>query len=217
MLGELALINTASLIEQHRVLLDTAREQGLDAAYQPFLLTETLNTWMRAPDWDTSQQYLHDHPEILGEDISDILEDLGTSPNPQIAVHQALLTIARGPGGVQGAYECLVNEQALKLIANEAVAARDVAQIDACAAIEAFVYRHALTYWLYMSLTRLLTHAAASLADGFTSQLHDLAAQADVSEQESVLAELETAITKFPIDARAADQLRRALGVSGNT
>jgi hypothetical protein len=115
--------------------------------------------------------------------------------------------------GVEGAYECLADKQALKILANGAIAARNVAQLQACAVIETFVHGRALTGGLYMALAMLLTGPAARLPDGFASQLRALAAQADTVERDSATAEFETAIMSFPIDAVAADHLRWALGL----
>ena len=68
-LDELSLRAPEDVIGQHRALLNAIREHGPDAAYQPLLTSETLREWMAAPGWDASRAFLHNHPELLGQDI----------------------------------------------------------------------------------------------------------------------------------------------------
>ena len=101
-LGELALTAPENLIGQHRDLLEAVREHGLDAAYRPLLAGETLREWIAAPSWDASRAFLHDHPELLDEEIPALLANLTQDPDPAITVHQALLTLARTPQALTG-------------------------------------------------------------------------------------------------------------------
>lgn len=94
------------------------REQGLDAAYRPLLLIDALGGWITTPDWDASRAYLHDHLELLAEDVPTILESLSEDPYPQIVVHQALLALAKGRAGIDGAYEGITDEHELKALAS---------------------------------------------------------------------------------------------------
>ena len=198
MLGELALTASEDLIGQHRGLLETVREHGLDAAYRPLLAGETLREWIAAPSWDASRAFLYDHPELLGEEIPGLLANLTDDPDPAITVHQALLTLARTPAGVDEAYRSLEDEQSLQAMASAAIAARDAGRLRACAGIETFVHGRAFAGALHMVLAWLLDGPAGQLPEGWASELRALAAQADPAEKDTALAQFHTALDSIP-------------------
>ena len=80
-LSELALTNSADLIDQYRALLIAVRQHG-DAAYRTPPVTKTLEARPKIPDSDIFRAYLHT-PE---RERPSMLEDLGNDPNGQIAV-----------------------------------------------------------------------------------------------------------------------------------
>ena len=55
-LDEIALLGDEALIADHREILDATSENGVDAAYEPFILPEIIGEWMATSDWASSQQ-----------------------------------------------------------------------------------------------------------------------------------------------------------------
>src|SRR6266702_5344542 len=94
---------------------------------------------MAAPSWDASRAFLHGHPELLDEDIPGLLANLAKDPGPAIIIHQALLTMAGTPAGIDGAYQALDHVDSLQAIVSAAIATRDADLLQACAAIETLV------------------------------------------------------------------------------
>ena len=212
-LGELSLTASEDLISQHRDLVEAVREHGLDAAYRPLLADETLREWIAAPSWEASRAFLHDHPELLDEEIPGLLANLTQDPDPAITVHHALLTLARTPSGADGAYQSLEDAQALQDMASAALAARDTGRLRACADIETFIHGRALAGALHMILAWLLAGPAGPLPESWASQLRALAAQADPAEKDTALAQFNTALASIPADSAMASQLRRILSL----
>ena len=211
-LRELALMASDGMVEQHRTLLDAVRVDGIDAAYRPLLLSETLDAWMNRPDWDTSLVYLHEHQELLADDVPDIIQSLGANTNTRIAVHWALLVLARDPAGIEGAYACLTDQYVLKALASDAITGYDAARIQACAVIESLIHHQVLISGLYSALALMLSGPTAKLTEDLVNHLRELATRVGPAERESAAAEFESMITSFPGDADIANQLRRAFG-----
>jgi hypothetical protein len=212
-LDELALTASDDLIGQHRGLLNAVREHGPDAAYQPLLADDTLREWIAAPSWDASRGFLHDHPELLDEEIPGLLAELTEDPDPEITVHQALLTLASTPAGIDGAYQSLEDAQSLQDMASAAIAARDTGRLQACADIETFVQDRAFAGALHMVLAWLLDEPAGPLPEDWASELRALAAQADPAEKDTALAQFTTALASIPADSAIGSELQRILSL----
>jgi hypothetical protein len=204
------------VIDRHRALIEAGRQHRLDEAYRPLLLRDALEEWMATPDHDASRAYLLDHLDLLGEDASRILQGLADSDNPEITAYHALLTVAREHAGIDRAYECLTDANAIKALARKAIAARDVARIQACAVIDADVHAHVLAGHVYQVLAWLMTEPSEGLPAGFVSQLRDLARHADAAERNTVITEFEDALASLRTDSAAVDEARQALAFAGN-
>jgi CHAT domain/Tetratricopeptide repeat len=80
----------------------------------PDELVALLLSWIRTPDWSTSQTYLEAHPELLTEAAAQVLATLTQhQPDPQVqgllTLHQQLLQIV-DQQGVEAAYEALLHQ-----------------------------------------------------------------------------------------------------------
>jgi hypothetical protein len=212
-LDELALRIPAELVGQHRALLATARKAGIAAAYQPLLLACVLREWIMAPDWDTSRAFLRDHPEFLDQDVSGILAQLGADASgADIAVHQALLILATGPAGIDGAYRCVTGQQELGTQVTDAIRARNPDRLHACAAVEALVHAQAFAGTFHAALARLMADPAVGPSEELLSQLTALAAEADTGERDRAKAQLGAVLADIPAGGDSARHLRKALG-----
>ncbi|GEM_PF-4214903 len=115
----------AHLLRRHEQLLVEATQTGIDSAYRSIIGDEAftppsptqsgesldedaighyfdlLLAWLETPDWGTSRQFLHAHPELLSDVAEAVLEQmyqLGTKDRPVIEDHQVLLRAARLKG-----------------------------------------------------------------------------------------------------------------------
>jgi hypothetical protein len=211
-LEEIALSAPAEVIDQHRALLEAGREHRLDEAYRPLLLRDALEEWMATPDHDTSRAYLLDNLDLLSEDASRILQSLDDHDYPEITAHHAMLTLAREPAGIDRAYECLTDADAIKALAHEAIAAHDAARIQACAVIEADA--NPLTSYVHQALAMLMTEPSERLPASFVNQLRDLARQAGAAERNTVATEFIAAVASLRMDSAAASEVQKALEFS---
>ncbi|MCL4860288.1 MAG: tetratricopeptide repeat protein, partial [Caldilineaceae bacterium] len=102
-------------IGTHITLLARCRELGIDAAYSEFhqarqhaaglavaqALADRLIAWIKTPDWDASQQYLHEHAGELLTDAGEATLQLllaANEGNEQIETHITLLARCRELG-----------------------------------------------------------------------------------------------------------------------
>src|SRR6266571_3221426 len=81
----------------------------------PDELVTLLLSWIRTPDWSTSQTYLQAHPELLTEAATQVLATLTQQQQDQevhelLLLHQQLLQIA-GQQGVEVAYQLLLHQE----------------------------------------------------------------------------------------------------------
>ncbi len=180
---------------------------------RPLLLTNVLREWIATPDSATSRAFLHHHPELLDEEIPSLLADLAEGPDPTVIVHQALLTLARTPEGIDGAYQGFEDVQSLQAMVSVAIEARDAGRLGACADIETLVHDRPFAGALHMTLVWLLEGPAGQLPDGLASELRSLAAQADPAEKDTALAQFNAALASISTDSAMASQLRHILSL----
>ena len=83
-LSELALTAPENLISLHRNLLDAIGEHGLRCHLPAAAGDETLREWIAAPGWQASRAFLHDHLQLLGQDIPALLANLTNRPDSAI-------------------------------------------------------------------------------------------------------------------------------------
>ena len=216
-LDELALRAPADLIDQYRLLLTDARKNGIANAYWTLVLAELLREWMAAPDWDSSHDFLRDHPELLEDDARELLSQLDDESDPAVDVHLALLTITIATASIEDAYQCLSDQQSLQTMVSGATGAQVPSLIHACATIETFVQGRPFIGALHTVLAQLMTDPAMQLPEEFASRLRALAAQADSAERAQAAAELDGALTVIPADGVAVGQLRQILALPERT
>ena len=216
-LCELALLVPVELIEQHRVLLATAADHGIASAYRPALLGEALDLWLTSRNRASSQAFLQNHPELLDEEVRAMLSRRReNSQTPTIAVHQAVLALAAGPAGINGAYLCLDDLRELDALLTKALLALDPGRLEACAVVEAIAHRRAFLGTFHLALARLLADPAGQLPEGLTGQLASLAADADSAELDSAKVQLAGVLAEMPGDSSVTRQLQDALTKAGS-
>jgi hypothetical protein len=212
-LDELALIAPAHQVNMHRHLLEGIRALGAEAAYRPLILSETADQWEATADWDASRAFLEEHPELLSDETAAVMRIRATTGSPEAAVHDALLTLARGPAGTEGAYQVLQDLTSAQACAASAVAARDAERLRACAAIEEH-YHHHLMGILHLVLAWLIEKPAGPLPDSIGVALHArIAACTNSEEVETARTQFASDIGSIGVDKSLANQLLQFLGL----
>ena len=214
-LDELALMAPAQLIDLHQNLLYSIREYGADAVYRQLVLAETADQWMAASDWDASRAFIEDHPELLSDSMTAIMGIKADTGDPTASVHNALLTLARGPLRSNGAYQVLQNLASAQAAAASAIVARDTVQLSACADIEER-YHHHVSGMLHKLLAYLIDNPAGPVPGSVGYPLLTrIAASADSGEVEAALAQFAIHLDSITVDKALADQLRQILSLPG--
>jgi tetratricopeptide (TPR) repeat protein len=213
-LDEVALTAPAYLIDSHRRLLEAIGADGLEVAYQPLLLANTVEQWRATPTWEASRAFVEDHPELLGENVPAILAVLaGEDPGPADSIRQALLTIAAGPAGADGAYRSLQDATTLLATVNAAIATRDARMLQACGLIEALAHKRSLAGTLHMTLALHLADPAGRLPDGLGRELQTMAILTGAAEKDTALARFAAELENITPGSALADEVRHALGM----
>jgi len=85
-------------------VLDACRQLGVEDAHAPLIAIQTLQRWMAARDWDESRAFLESHYETLTGPVGQahLAPLVGGSEDPRLALHWALLRLARGGRAERG-------------------------------------------------------------------------------------------------------------------
>lgn len=141
-LEELALLDPGTA-QQHAALREAVLALGVTAAYDPLILADQMDEWVRCASWAESRAFLQDHPRLLGARPS---QDTPLS-------HVALLDVSRSDG-LDAAYRLVEDRDALHAYVERAMAAGDGNALMHAAAIEGQVFNDSLSS---------LTHAQAGM------------------------------------------------------
>jgi hypothetical protein len=214
-LDELELRAPGRQIETHRELLQAVRGHGIDAAYRPLLLDDVLRAWLATPDWDASESYLSEHPELLGDDAADALRALGgDSTTPVIAIHDALRTLAASPLGVTDAYRCLHDRSRLDAVLTQAIAAHHADQVRACGILEQAGYGLAFLGAVHALTAGIVRDPAGEIPQDEAAQITALAAEADVDDRNRAGGQLAALLPTLPAGHALAHLLQLILAPS---
>ena len=205
-LDEIALLGNEAIIATHRAILDSTSENGVDAAYEPFILPEIINEWMATPDWISSQQFFDANREQLCGDRS--LAQLTDQPadNPDALRHLAIVQAARSG---EDPYHLIGNPEAIRQALEKARTEGDYKRLQAIGLLGATTLREngdCGTAFFHLAIGQALDldhtgdtaiSEAASLAPGeVTSWLRLLVELAARHPDRSVqLTQLATALT----------------------
>ncbi len=127
----------------------------------------------------------------MGEDVPGLLADFGGgTPYISVAVHHALLTLASGPAGPEGAYHCLADQSHLDTLLTQALADRDPRQLQALATLEAAAHGRTFLGAVHTAVAQLFNDPAARLPGELIRQLATLAAQVEPADRNHAAAQL---------------------------
>jgi hypothetical protein len=125
----------------------------------------------------------------------------------------ALLALARGEVGIDGAYRCLTEPEMLEAALRRALIARDPGQLEACGAIEIHIYGWAFHGIFHMALAWMLARPAHELSGDFLSQLIVATEHSDTDALERAKEQLADLLPGISPDSVAASQLQDILGL----
>jgi hypothetical protein len=97
-LDELALrLPDPAALNFARQLLTSARDNGIDAAYEPLVVNELLTNWLNTTTWDESREFLAQHrTDLLAPNVRNTVAQAITDQpdDPTLVLHDTLLDLA---------------------------------------------------------------------------------------------------------------------------
>ncbi len=147
-----------------------------------------LLSWIRTPDWSTSQTYLQAHPELLTEAPAQVLATLIQHQSDQqihelLMLHQQLLQIA-GQQGVKAAYQALLYQKEKN---DSAATEQEELQAHVIAWLLTPDWKTSQTY--LQSHPQLLTNAAEQIMEAIKRSQREQQAQEMISLHQALLQE----------------------------
>ena len=171
--------------------------------------------WATTSDWQTSNIFLQNYPELFTQDAKSASASSGENPSsPRIAVHQAILTLASDPTGIENAYRCIADRRELEPLTVAALKARNPDRLHACSILEILIHGQAFLGMMHQVLASLLAKPKSQLSPSLASHLAALAAKATAAERNQAAAHLGMLSTSAFSDAPGFRQLRHALSAS---
>ena len=190
-LEELLLL-VAPRAERHLDLLEEVLAVGVDAAYRPLLLEDLVTDWISMESWQDSRAFAEEHAtELVTPEAEIALVRLGQVA--ATAVHLTVLGLAR-QDGLETAYGCVTARQLAADRMRRALADAEPGTIARLALLEGRVFDEAFAAAAHLAVADSL--AGAPMRD--TTQLEELAEQADVTERQRVAAEIAELIVRVP-------------------
>ncbi len=193
----------------HIRLLDALRTEGAAAAYRPRLLGELLMEWMATPSWTDSQEFLRAHPALTEDDGIAVMEQIASeeAAEDSAVLHVALLRLVERLG-VDEVFACLMDEQRLHAVLQQALDAPEAGLLSEAAVVEFVVFGDAYSATVHrlaadILLDRLDAPPSASLAD--------VASLCTVENRDRCCAEIAALIGRAPQHAVGLSTLIQAV------
>jgi len=199
------LLLVAPLAERHLELLEEIMVSGADTAYQPLLLEDLVTDWISAPNWQESRSFAAEHAtELITCEAEAALIRLGHAT--ATVVHLAVLGLAR-QDGLEAAYECVTDRRFAADRMRRALGEAESNTIVQLAMLEGRVFGESFAAAAHLAVAGSL--AGTPIDD--TTQLEELAEQADAAERQRVTAEIAELIGRVPEHADRLGSLPKIL------
>jgi hypothetical protein len=199
------LLLVAPLAERHLELLEEIMTAGVDTAYQPLLLEDLVKDWISAANWQESRSFAEEHAtELITCAAETALISLGHAT--ATVVHLAVLGLAR-QDGVEAAYDCVTDRQFAAARMRRALGEAESNTIVQLAMLEGRVFGESFAAMAHLAVAGSL--AGTPMSD--TTQLEELAEQADAAERQRVIAEIAELIVQVPEHADRLGSLPKIL------
>jgi hypothetical protein len=183
-LDEFALV--ANVAQQHQAIREAILSADASSVFHQLILRDLLATWLECGDWVSSQEFLEAHREALSEDLALGLLSTFEPKTAAVRVHEALLHLVRSTG-VEAAYECVRDGEALRARVSVAVSDADASMLANCAVIEGVVFGEGASCVAHLQAAHLL----ADNPDAVNAEaLADAASEAEPETRNRLVAEL---------------------------
>ncbi|EFL31584.1 TPR repeat-containing protein [Streptomyces viridochromogenes DSM 40736] len=191
-LAELALVWPVA--EQHQRIRELVLSEGVDSVFQTLILRDTLSGWLECESWDDSKRFFRENSELLLDEFAENTLTKTDDVTPGIAVHAALLRIARAED-IDTAFQCVQDRGALQRQVLRALNDGDAQALAYAAAIEGSVFDDELSSATHHQAALLLAGAPESLD---LDALADAASEGDPETRNRLTSELATLATRSP-------------------
>ncbi|GGY52287.1 tetratricopeptide repeat protein [Streptomyces djakartensis] len=191
-LAEFALVWPVA--EQHQRIRELVLSEGVDAVFPALILRDTLSGWLACESWDDSKRFFQEHSELLLEESAENTLTGTDDVTPGIAVHAALLRIARTED-IDTAFQCVQHRDALQRHVLSALDNGDARALAYAAAVEGLVFDDELSSATHHQAALLLAGDPESLD---LDALAEAASGADPETRNRLTSELATLATRSP-------------------
>ncbi|MEU0245074.1 tetratricopeptide repeat protein, partial [Streptomyces sp. NPDC006235] len=180
--------------EQHQRIRELVLSKGMDAVFQALSLRDALSSWLACESWDDSKRFFQENSEPLLDESAENILTRTHKVTPRIAVHAALLRIARAEG-INTAFQCVHDRGALQRHVLRALNDGDAQALAYAAAVEGLVFDDELSSATHHQAALLLAGAPESLD---LDALAEAASEADPETRNRLTSELATLATRSP-------------------
>ncbi|MBB3079215.1 hypothetical protein FHS41_005747 [Streptomyces violarus] len=178
--------------EQHQRIRELVLSEGVDSVFPALILRDTLSGWLACENWDDSKRFFQEHSELLLDESAEKALTETDDVTPGIAVHAALLRIARTED-IDTAFQCVQDRGALQRHALRALNDGDAQALAYAAAIEGSVFDDELSSATHHQAALLLAGDPESLD---LDALAEAASEADPETRNRLTSELATLATR---------------------
>ncbi|MFF7788733.1 tetratricopeptide repeat protein, partial [Streptomyces sp. NPDC007991] len=201
-LAEFALVWPVA--EQHQRIRELVLSEGMDAVFPALILRDTLSGWLECESWDDSKRFFQEHSELLLDESAENTLTETDDVTADIAVHAALLRIARTEG-IDTAFQCVQDRGALQRHVLHALNDGDAQALAYAAAVEGSVFDDELSSATHHQAALLLAGDPDSLD---LDALAEAASEADPETRNRLTSELATLATRSPDPQHTAHWFR---------
>ncbi|WP_328414764.1 tetratricopeptide repeat protein [Streptomyces violaceus] len=190
--------------EQHQRIRELVLSEGMNAVFPALILRDTLSGWLACENWDDSKRFLQEHSELLLDESAENTLTENDDVTPGIAVHAALLRIARAED-IDTAFQCVQNRDALQRHVLRALNDGDAQALAYVAAVEGLVFDDELSSATHHQAALLLAGDPESLD---LDALAEAASEADPETRNRLTSELAALATRSPDPQHTAHWFR---------
>ncbi|MGR4853664.1 tetratricopeptide repeat protein, partial [Streptomyces sp. LARHCF252] len=190
--------------EQHQRIRELVLSEGVGSVFPALILRDTLSGWLDCEGWDASKRFLQENSELLLEESAEKALTETDDVTPGIAVHAALLCIARAED-IDTAFQCVQDRGALQQHVLRALNDGDAQALAYAAAIEGLVFDDELSSATHRQAALLLAGDPESLD---LDALAEAASEADPETRNRLTSELATLATRSPDPQHTAHWFR---------
>jgi hypothetical protein len=169
--------------------------------------------WVSAPTWGKSQDFYGEHAgRLQTKGAAEALDELALRGPAQltsaVAVHRALLALAAGALGADGAYRCLGDAEVAQAAAASAIGRAAWGEVHACGMIEVLTHRRTFLGSVHLVIAQAMEDAKEASDSRLLARLSAMAKAAPAGERSSAAADARLFAVQSPDHRLSAGLLR---------